>query len=284
MITVPALAPAAPPTDPMAARFYPAALLCPDWTAARQPLPAARARRALGRVVAPRLRRQLAAGGGGRGPRGRWVVEPLQGGRGRLDLEATLERCLPGDPPRPGQIMVARRREPEQRLVVLLDTSLSLRGDGWIPAAVTAAVLARETPAGSLALIAFHAKAQVVIHFGQRVRPLEAAFRTLRLPLGGVTDLAAGLAAARRLLAADKRPGQVVLISDMECTAGKDPRREAALMRGLNIVLIGGRNLETARLLARLGKGRLHTVNNLAGLPSAVMALMLGLARPHISR
>jgi Mg-chelatase subunit ChlD len=229
--------------------------------------------------VLPKLRRQIKAASLPGAPWGRRVLTPYSGGRQPLALEATLERWIPGRPFSREDIRVWERHEPALNLLVLFDTSLSMSGPGRITAAVAAAILAREAALGKIALLAFHAEVDTVIRFGERIRPMEAAYRVLKLPMGGITDLDAVMKKGLRMLAGN--PGhktQTVLITDAERTAGPDPSEVASRYSGLNVVLIGGRNVESAKQLAHLGKGRFRQVESLTALPSVLFGLLVKLA------
>lgn len=265
-------APGGPEADPGAA------FICPDWRLPLKRPPVEPALSALRRLVLPQMRWQLLLAGasGGRG----WQPAPFLGGSEDLDLEATLERLLPGRPAAAEDIIVRRPRRPDLRLLVLLDTSLSLSGPGRVPAAVAGGALARLAASGGLALLAFGEEPRPVIGFGQRVPAWQAAWRVLTLPLGGVTDLAAALQRGLRELAGQRsREVHTVLISDVERTAGPDPRPLAARYRNLHVLLIGERNQSLARQLARLGKGRFVQALRLAKLPQALIMLLRALAQ-----
>lgn len=202
-----------------------------------------------------------------------------RGGREPLALEPALERLWPGTPERWGELPVIQRQERGLTLVVMLDTSLSMTGPARVAAAVAAAALARLGGPGRLGLIGFGPTARVVIVPGRRVRPLEAAYRVLGLPMGGVTDLGAGLRLGLRLTRGAGRGAQAVLVSDAERTAGPDPRPLAGAFGRLHVVLVGGRNLALGRELAQKGRGRLRMVEGLAGLAPTLARLVADLER-----
>ena len=255
--------------------------MSPDWSQIRKPLASRPAREALKRLVLPRLKRGLREPGPPGGGAGSTRPLPYKGGPGELDLEYTLERLRPGCAPRPEELWVQNKTWPVLNLLVLLDTSLSISGDARIPAAVAGAVLAREAALARLALVAFHSETETVVRFGQRIRPLEAAYQVLRLRWGGATDLHKALSAGRRELKNKPRGmTHTVLITDAERTAGPDPKTAAELYKGLHVILIGRRNLGLARELARLGRGSLKQADGLKDLPQALMDLLAGLARP----
>lgn len=233
---------------------------------------------ALRRLALPKVRRgawRAAAGAG----RARERVVAYRGGREPLALEPALERLWPGHPEAEGELPVIAREERGLSLVVMLDTSLSMAGPARVAAAVVAAALVRLAGPGRLGLVGFGETARVVIFPGRRVRPLEAAYRVLGLPMGGVTDLEAGLRLGLKLARGAGGRTQAVLVSDAERTAGADPRHLAGAFGRLHVVLVGGRNLDLGRDLARIGRGRLRVVEGLAGLAGTLTRLVADLER-----
>lgn len=256
------------------------AFLPPDWQMPRKRLPVGPVLSAFRRLVLPRVRRHLRGPGWCQRQVGPPRLICYQGGRQPLALEATLERILPGRPLSREEILVEQSEEPCLSLLVMLDTSLSLSGPFRVPAAVAGAVLAREAGMGRLAFMAFHTEVEFIIRFGEKLRPWEAAYRVLELPVGGATDLEAALRRGLTALSGGWRHGtHSVLITDAERTAGGDPLPWAARYPRLHVVHIGRRNRELAKSLASAGKGRLRRVESLDKLPEVLLDLVTGLAR-----
>ena len=256
----------------------PTFFLAPDWRWEKRRQQSGPALAALRRLVLPQVRRGAWRATAGAG-RARERVTTYAGGRQPLALEPALERAWPGRPETLVDPPVLERLERGPGLVVMLDTSLSMAGPARVAAAVAAAALARLAGPGRLGLVGFGETARVVIAPGRWVRPLEAAYRVLALPMGGVTDLAAGLKLGLGLVRAVGRDVQAVLVSDGERTAGADPRALAGAFGRLHVVLVGGRNLALGRELARRGGGRLRVVEGLAGLAPALARLVAELER-----
>jgi Mg-chelatase subunit ChlD len=202
-----------------------------------------------------------------------------------LALEETLERMIPALGPdgaieqglslQREDIIVQYRPEPALRLLVILDTSLSMDGPHRAMAALIGAVLTRETPSGCLALMAFHSKPQLIIRFGEQVKPLEAAYRVLRTPVGGITNISAALEYGLHILAASgNRQAHAVLITDGERTAGTDPCGPAKSFRKLHVVLVGQGNTILTKEMARVGKGFWRQVDRLGNVPATLLWLM----------
>lgn len=96
--------------------------------------------------------------------------------------------------------------------------------------------------------MAFHSEPQVIIGFGEQIKPLEAAYRVLRTPVGGITNISAAMENGLHVLAASgNRPDHAVLITDGERTAGPDPCDPAKKFKKLLVVLVGLRNTVLTR-------------------------------------
>jgi len=264
-----------------------ATFLCQDWKAARLRPKIGKAADAFRRVALPRLLARSGIHTGAGSFRARTQTVPYGScgiGVAGLDLEATLERILPAlgtagsveeQPLRPEDILVRFRPDPAMRLLVMLDTSLSMSGLNRAVSAVIGAVLARQSPSGGLALIVFHSEPNMLIRFGERVKPLEAAYRVLASPVGGITNISAALKHGASVLAGCRtRSAHAVLTTDGENTAGPDPCDEAKKFRRLHVVLVGLRNTTSSRELARLGRGLWRQVDRLDATPPILLRLL----------
>jgi MoxR-like ATPase/Mg-chelatase subunit ChlD len=269
-----------------------ATFLCPDWKIGRLRPGMGPAVDAFRRLALPRLltRPGVFAGTASIRTRKRTVPHGAHGaGPVDLALEATLDRILPtlgggravlGARLRKEDIQVRYRPEPILRLLVMLDTSLSMSGPHRAPAAVIGAVLSKQSPSGGLALIAFHSEPELLIRFGERVKPLDAAYRVLGAHAGGITNISAALGRGLSMLVGSRnRSAHAVLITDGERTAGSDPCDEAKRFRRLHVVLVGGRNVDSSREMARLGKGLWSQVDSLAEVPSVLLRLLQRLGK-----
>jgi hypothetical protein len=78
--------------------------------------------------------------------------------------------------------------------------------------------------------------------------------------------------AARELAERSPREARVILLSDCVHNAGPDPRPVAAGLPRLDVLLdeLGEKDLDLARQLARLGRGRLRRVRNHHDVASAL--------------
>jgi len=270
-----------------------AMFLCPDWKAKRIRPKMEPTVTAFRRIALPLLlsRSGISWGPTRSGIRIRTVPHATCGTvSAALALEATLERMIPTPDPegptdrgpwlRREDIMVQYRPDPDLKLLVMLDTSLSMSGPHRALAAVIGAVLAKQSPSGGLALVAFHSESKLLIRFGERVKPLDAAYRVLGSPLGGTTNISAALEDGLSVLAGSgNRSAHAVLITDGERTAGPDPCDEAKKFRRLHVVLVGRRNVVSSREMARLGRGLWHQVDSLEATPPTLLRLLQRLCR-----
>ena len=264
-----------------------ATFLCPDWKAKRLRPRMGPAVDAFRRVALPRLLTGPGVFEGAPSSRTRTQVVPYgtRGvGQNDLALEATLERIMPklnsaasahSARLQREDILVRYTPEPALRLLIMLDTSLSMSGPHRALAAVVGAVLARHSPSGGLALMVFHSKPELLIHFGERVKPLEAAYRVLASSVGGITNISAALQRGSSILGGSRTgSAHAVLITDGERTAGADPCHEAKRFKKLHVVLVGRRNVVASREIARLGNGLWRQVDSLSAVPSMLLRLL----------
>ena len=177
-------------------------------------------------------------------------------------------------------IVLEYRPEPAVRLLVLLDTSLSMGAPQRASAAIIASVLARHSPSGGLAMVVFDSRSKLIIRFGEHLKPLEAAYRVLMTPVGGVTDIAAALDYGLTVIAGSSgKPTQSILITDGERTAGSDPWDLAKKFSRLHVALVGKRNVELGKEMARMGNGLFRQVESMEAVPQALLGLMRRLCR-----
>jgi Mg-chelatase subunit ChlD len=269
-----------------------AMFLCPDWKAKRLRPRMGPAVDAFRRVALPRLLTGPGVFQSASSIRARMRAVPYGSrgvGQNDLALEATLERIMPklnsaatalSARLQREDILVQYTPEPALRLLIMLDTSLSMSGPHRALAAVVGAVLARHSPGGGLALMVFHSKPELLIHFGERVKPLEAAYRVLASSVGDITNISAALQRGSSILGGSgSRSAHAVLITDGERTAGADPCHEAERFRKLHVVLVGRRNVVVTKEIARLGNGLWRQVDSLSAVPSMLLSLLQRLCK-----
>jgi hypothetical protein len=108
---------------------------------------------------------------------------------------------------------------------------------------------------------------------------LDATLDTLlRIPARGLTNIAFPLRLAREQLATiPVRDARVLLLSDCVHNAGPDPRAAAARLSRLDVLLdtSGEHDLELARDLARIGRGRLAAAAGHRAVPPALSSLFM---------
>ena len=101
----------------------------------------------------------------------------------------------------------------------------------------------------------------------------------VRIPARGPTNLAFPLQVARRELArVPARDARVLLLSDCVHNAGPDPRPFAARLPRLDVLLgtTGEQDLDLARDLARLGRGRLRLASTYRDIAPALSEFFAG--------
>jgi Mg-chelatase subunit ChlD len=217
------------------------------------------ARQIAARLSVPRPKRTLMARRGG----GELASVVYQGGSDDIDLDRTLEQLVQHPLPNEDDIVV-REHVRNKRLVVLLaDVSGSMRGERIRTAAATVGALAAELARDDLGVIAFWSDAVVLSHPGDPVEPQRTLEALLRIPASGLTNIAFPLQVAWRELARiPARDAGVLLLSDCVHNAGPDPRRLAAQLPRLDVLLdtSAEHDADLAADLARIGRGRLRRI------------------------
>lgn len=231
-----------------------------------------RARQIASRLSVPRPRRDTAARRG----IGELASVRYAGGSDDIDLDRTLEQLVEHPLPEEDDIIVRDRVRTKRSVVLLADVSGSMRGERVRTAAATVGALAAELARDDLAVIAFWSDAAVLSHLGHRVEPQRLLEAMLRIPASGLTNIAFPLqVAARELARVPARDARVLLLSDCVHNAGPDPRRFAAGLPRLDVLLdtSGEQDAELAADLASIGRGRLRRAGSYRDVAPALGAI-----------
>ncbi|MBS1960504.1 MAG: VWA domain-containing protein [Bdellovibrionales bacterium] len=185
-----------------------------------------------------------------------------------LDVESTLE-----DPTRTPQFRI--RREKDHGLVLVLDTSLSMKGEKLALLAVSVAAVAMSLPLRSFAIFGFDSEIHTVKDFNQEIDAAECVRRVLSIPPGGFTNLELGLKTAIQKIQTGHFPqARVILISDGRYTEGKHPAEIGKTIPFLYSVKIGkdptGRDI--MKDLAMSGLGSFTEVREMPQLPKVLLS------------
>ena len=191
-----------------------------------------------------------------------------RGGEPELDVEESLLQREP---------MFQVRLERDHGILLLLDTSLSMKGERLALLGVTVAAAALSVPSRALCILGFDSEIHAIKEFHEEV-PVETVIeRTVSIPAGGFTNIDLGLKSARaRIDAAPVREARVILVSDGRYTEGKNPVLEARNFRVVHAVKIGkdpgGRAV--MREIADTGPGRFTEVREMHELPAVLLGAL----------
>lgn len=224
----------------------------------------------LARARARQIARTLAVARPPRDRRARRGVGELtslrwSGGSDELDLERTLESVAGTAVITEDDVWVRERVRTRRSVVLVVDVSGSMKGERVRTAAATVGALAAELGRDSLAVVAFWSDAAVLVRPGEQLEPLAVLDLLLRVPTRGLTNVAFALqVASRQLAGVPPRDARVLLLSDCVHNAGPDPRRTAARLPRLDVLLdtSGEDDVDLGRDLARLGRGRCRLVRD----------------------
>jgi Mg-chelatase subunit ChlD len=231
-----------------------------------------RAREIAARLAMPRPRRDTHARRG----IGELESVPYRAVADDIDFDRTLD-VLAGNPvPEDDDIIVRERERTRRSVILVVDVSGSMKGERVRTAAATVGALAGELHRDQLAVVAFWSDAAVLVRLGEPVSPLRVLDLLLRVPARGLTNVAFALEVAGRQLAnVAPRDARVLLLSDCVHNAGPDPRLTVARLPRLDVLLdtSGEDDIELARDLARLGRGRLRPVRDHRDVARALTSL-----------
>jgi Mg-chelatase subunit ChlD len=228
-----------------------------------------RARQIAARLAVPRARRDTT------GRRGIGELRSLRyaGGSDEIDIDATLDHLVEHPVPEEEDLVVRERVRTRRSVVLAVDISGSMRGDRVRSAAATVGALAGELAGDDFGVIAFWSDAAILVGPGQKVSPDRLVDTLLCIPAPGLTNINFPLQLAhRQLLRFPARDARVLLLSDCFHSAGPDPRRAAARLPRLDVLLdtSGEHDDDMARDLSRLGRGRLARVTGSRDVASTV--------------
>ncbi len=186
-----------------------------------------------------------------------------------LDVEETLLEQI-GATGREALPRYQVRMEKEHGLVLLLDTSLSMKGEKLALLGVTVAAVCESVPSEALCVLGFDSQIHVIKDFEETVSLEDAVGRTLSIPPGGFTHIELGLREARKRIENSKHPrARVILVSDGRYTEGAHPLDEARKSGVVFPVKIGkdpgGRTV--MKELGDSGIGRFSEVREMTELP-----------------
>ncbi len=165
--------------------------------------------------------------------------------------------------------------ERDHGLVIVLDTSLSMKGEKLALLGATVAAVAMSVPAQALAILGFDSSIHSIKRFEESVSLEDCVQRVLSIPPGGFTNISKGLIEARDWIQGSRfRQARVILISDGRYTEGVDPVRIAKLLPFVYPVKIGkepsGR--EVMRTIADTGMGTFMEVREMRDLPLQLLS------------
>ncbi|WP_245160916.1 vWA domain-containing protein [Blastococcus sp. CT_GayMR16] len=193
-----------------------------------------------------------------------------------IDLDRTLDALAETPFPDDDDVVVREHRRMRRSVVLVVDVSGSMRGERIRTAAAAVGALAGELARDRVAVVAFWSDAAVLLRLGEPVDPTALLDLLLRVPTGGLTNVAFALEVARRQLAGvSPRDARVLLLSDCVHNAGPDPRTVAAGLPRLDVLVDVSGEVDTdlGRDLAAMGRGRVRLIRTHRDVPPAMSDL-----------
>jgi hypothetical protein len=182
-----------------------------------------------------------------------------------IDIEESL---LEGTP------VLQVRMEKDHGLVLVLDTSLSMKGEKLALLGVTVAAACESMSSDALCILGFDSEIHTIKEFGEVIRTETAIERLLSIPAGGFTNIDLGLRSARMRIESSAHPSaRVILVSDGRYTEGANPVLEARRIGRVFPVKIGkdpgGRTV--MKDIGDSGMGRFGEVREMHDLPGFLL-------------
>jgi hypothetical protein len=182
-----------------------------------------------------------------------------------LDIEESLAER---------EIRYQARVEKNYGIILLLDTSLSMKGEKLALLGVTIAAVASMIPASALCILGFDSEIHVIKEFNEIISSEALISRALAIPPGGFTNIERGLDAAKlRMGNGGHARARIILVSDGRYTEGKDPVEVAKKFPIIYPVKLGkdpgGRAV--MKEIAATGLGRFSEVREMKELPKFLL-------------
>ena len=187
-----------------------------------------------------------------------------------LDIEETLIQHSGGKL----EPIYRVRLEKEHGLVLVLDTSLSMKGEQLALLGVTVAAVSFTLPPESFSVMGFDSEIHAIKRFEDRQTVEESVEKTLSIPPGGFTNLELALKNAQKWVSQSAYPrARVILVSDGRYTEGKSPIELAKKLPFIFSVKLGknpsGRSV--MKDIADTGLGRFTEVREMEDLPKVLL-------------
>ncbi|MBL7714805.1 MAG: VWA domain-containing protein [Bdellovibrionales bacterium] len=190
-----------------------------------------------------------------------------------IDLESTLE----ADPVHFSDLRFLCRTPKRVPIAVLMDVSMSMKGDKLAHLALSASAMALSIPGADLCFAGFDSKTTWVKRFDEKVSTEKIVAKILNLPAAGFTNMDAAFSDLKAELESAKRPrANVILIGDGKYTEGRNPLEAVQGFFRLHVLKIGkdigGR--QNLKDLAQKGSGQFIEARQYADLPKCLYSLL----------
>ena len=195
------------------------------------------------------------------------------GARGELDLDASWSE---------GEPIFDSRIEKDTPVAIIMDVSMSMKGDKLAHLALAASAIAFSIPSERLCFLGFDSRIRWVKRFDESLAVDALVERVLNLPAGGFTHMELALTALQEELERVRKPrASVILIGDGKYTEGRDPLTLPLDFHRLHVLKIGrdigGRDV--LKQLAERGKGVFVEARSYADLPRSLYQAIRMLVR-----
>ena len=187
-----------------------------------------------------------------------------------VDIDATIEAKVE-DPLEQTVPWVYERQRSRNPVLLLMDTSFSMNGLKIMIAGITVGVLSRLLPSKDLCVIGFNKSPYYIKQFDEEITTYAMVNRIMNLVPRGYTNLSEALILGSKLLYPYQPFGKLILLTDADPTAGKNPIPEASKLQQLDLMLFPEGNLWLAKkLIYEVFSGKLYKIYNYSDIPKII--------------
>jgi len=178
-----------------------------------------------------------------------YVSRPMRAGElVDLDIDATIEAKIQ-DPLTDVKPWGFERQTTRNPVLLLLDTSYSMNGMKLTIAGIVVGVLSQLLPSSDIAVLGFNKQPYFIKRFDEELSSYFMINRIMNIRPRGGTNISEALRTGSEIIFPYYPHGRMLMLSDVDPTAGKNPITEAAKVNSLDILLFPDGNAWMAEKL-----------------------------------
>jgi Mg-chelatase subunit ChlD len=196
-----------------------------------------------------------------------------------IEVENTLENIMLKKHVDYEDLVMVGRKQKKRAVVLMIDTSNSMKRDKLLIAILAIGVLAFRLQGENFAVVSFNAKAKVLKPIEKQMSIDKLLEEMLEIEAGGSTNVSSGLELGFEQLSKNIAHEKIgIIVTDGWVTQGKDPLETAKKFPMLHVIQVplgyGGSDTEMCENLAKEGRGKRIYVSTFTELPRAVLEIL----------